>query len=332
MLFATVISVIVYTAQRLDTTVPLLPFSVAAILGSALAIFIAFRNNNAYSRWWEARTLWGGIINSSRILARLIITFTDSHRYQQGYNQARSEQFKQDLISLTIAWAHSLRLHLRNQTTWQEVLPHLPEKHHDSFLNIQHKPNYIQLLSGQLIYEAMGNGTLGGFDSFQMEGQLAALANYQGGCERIKNTPLLRQYDYFTRLILYTFILLIPFALVNDFNKLSLDFIPYLVVIAVGFFIQGLIKYVGNGDSEEKRSEGRKMMIYGITGFFFMVSIWGILQLFTASFGLKLLIPQFNSDQTFKCDANVGGGSLNTINSNGLQGIHDLPNKNQIQA
>ena len=114
--------------------------------------------------------------------------------------------------------------------------------------------------------------------------------------------------------------------------KLSLDFIPYLVVIAVGFFIQGLIKYVGNGDSEEKRSEGRKMMIYGITGFFFMVSIWGILQLFTASFGLKLLIPQFNSDQTFKCDANVGGGSLNTINSNGLQGIHDLPNKNQIQA
>lgn len=254
MLFATVISVIVYTAHRLDTTVPLLPFSVAAILGSALAIFIAFRNNNAYSRWWEARTLWGGIINSSRILARLIITFTDSHRHQQGYNQARSEQFKHDLISLTIAWAHSLRLHLRNQTTWQEVLPHLPEKYHDSFINIQHKPNYLQLLSGQLIYEAMGNGTLGGFDSFQMEGQLAALANYQGGCERIKNTPLLRQYDYFTRLFLYTFILLLPFALVNDFKKLSLDFmlVPVSIIIS---FVFSIISKVGevNEDPFENR-------------------------------------------------------------------------------
>ncbi|HRF41524.1 MAG TPA: bestrophin family ion channel, partial [Saprospiraceae bacterium] len=51
-----------------------LPFSIAAILGSALAIFLAFRNNNSYSRWWEARTVWGGIVNSSRVLARLIIT------------------------------------------------------------------------------------------------------------------------------------------------------------------------------------------------------------------------------------------------------------------
>jgi len=81
--------------------------------------------------------------------------------------------------------------------------------------------------------------------------------------------------------------------------KLSLDFIPYLVVIALGAFMQGLIKYVGNGDNEEKRSEGRKMMIYGIVGFFFMVSIWGILELFTQSFGVSLAIPQFKSDTNF---------------------------------
>ncbi len=254
MLFAIFTSATVYFALQQKIIIPGLPFSVAAILGSALAIFIAFRNNNAYSRWWEARTLWGGIINSSRILARLIITFTDSHRHQQSYNQARSEQFKRELISLTISWAHSLRLHLRNQTNWQEVLTHLPEKYHDSFLNTQHKPNYIQLLSGQLIYEAMANGTLGGFDSFQMEGQLAALANYQGGCERIKNTPLLRQYDYFTRVFLYTFILLLPIALINDFQKLSLDYmlIPVSVIIS---FVFSIISKVGevNEDPFENR-------------------------------------------------------------------------------
>lgn len=81
--------------------------------------------------------------------------------------------------------------------------------------------------------------------------------------------------------------------------KLALDFIPYLVVIAVGAFLQGLIKYVGHGDNEEKMSEGRKMMIYGIVGFFMMVSVWGILGLFTRSFGLSLVIPQFKSDKAF---------------------------------
>ncbi len=83
--------------------------------------------------------------------------------------------------------------------------------------------------------------------------------------------------------------------------KLSLDFIPYLVVIAVGAWMMGLIGYVGNGDNEEKRAEGRKMMIYGIAGFFFMVSIWGILSLFTYSFGIPLYIPQFESDSSFSC-------------------------------
>jgi putative membrane protein len=54
-----------------------LPFSIAAILGSALAIFVAFRNQSSYGRWWEARTIWGGIVNNSRIFARQIIANAD---------------------------------------------------------------------------------------------------------------------------------------------------------------------------------------------------------------------------------------------------------------
>jgi Type IV secretion system pilin len=83
--------------------------------------------------------------------------------------------------------------------------------------------------------------------------------------------------------------------------KLALDFVPYLVVIAIGAFLQGLIKYVGHGDNEEKKSEGRKMMIYGIVGFFFMVSVWGVLSLFTNSFGVQLAIPQFIANQSVGC-------------------------------
>jgi hypothetical protein len=87
--------------------------------------------------------------------------------------------------------------------------------------------------------------------------------------------------------------------------KIALDFIPFLVIIAVGDFLIGLIKYVSHGDNEEKRTEGTKMMVYGILGFFIMVSVWGILDLFTNGFGLgNAIIPQFKASQSFKSVCN----------------------------
>lgn len=217
-------------------------FTPIGVLGSALAIFVAFRNNSAYGRWWEARTLWGGIVNSSRVLARLIITFTDSHAHQANYDPARSEAFKRSMVYKVIAWVHALRLQLRGQSSWEEIQPFLSAEEYSEVTGKDHKPNALQLLMGRQIYEAMGAGTLGGFDSFQMEGQLLALANYQGGAERIKNTPLPRQYDFFTRLFVILFALLLPFGLLSFFlSDLLLPFswliIPLSVLIAGVFII-----------------------------------------------------------------------------------------------
>jgi putative membrane protein len=252
--FATLAATLVYIIYLINGSVLTLPFSIAAILGSALAIFIAFRNNSAYGRWWEARTLWGGIVNSSRVLTRLIITFTDSHSLQQNFNKERAELFKKEMIYKTIAWVHALRLHLRKQDDWQDLRPFLSEKEFAMLELAQNKPNYLHLLAGKQIYEAMANGTLGGFDSFQMEGQLLALANYQGGCERIKNTPLLRQYDYFTKVFLYTFFLLLPFSLIGDFIKLNITslLIPISLIISFVFAIIGKVGEV-NEDPFENR-------------------------------------------------------------------------------
>lgn len=85
-------------------------------------------------------------------------------------------------------------------------------------------------------------------------------------------------------------------------TKLILDFIPYVVIIAVLAFLTGLIKYVANGDNEEKRGEGTKMMIYGIVGFFFMVSIWGMVKLFTESFKMPFGVPQLNQSEGSNTD------------------------------
>ena len=222
----------------------ILPFSIAATLGGALAIFLGFRNNSAYGRWWEARTIWGGIVNSSRVFSRLVITFTDSHSHQANYEKTRSENFKKTLIYKQIAWVHALRLHLRNQNNWNEIKPFLSQEDFNLVTKAQNKPNYLQKIIGKQIYEGMANGTLGGFDSFQMEGQLLALANYQGSCERIKNTPLLRQYHFFILLFLYAFMFLLPFCLIGDFHKLGISYmmIPLSIFIS---FVFGCIAKIG---------------------------------------------------------------------------------------
>ncbi|MCK6609570.1 MAG: hydrogenase [Bacteroidia bacterium] len=252
--FACFVSLAVYLLHGNGASVPSIPFSVAAILGSALAIFIAFRNNSAYSRWWEARTQWGGIVNSSRVLARLIITFTDSHAHQANYSQERSEKFKREMIYLQLAWVNALRIQLRGQQSWEEIKAFLSDEAYQCVLNSPHKVNQIQLLQGRMIYAAMANGTLAGFDSFQLEGQLLSLANYQGACERIKNTPLLRQYDYFTRLFLYSFLFLLPFSLLSDFVRMEQLHLLSPVSILISF-VFSIIAKVGevNEDPFENR-------------------------------------------------------------------------------
>ena len=231
-----------------------LPFSIAAIMGSALAIFVAFRNNSAYGRWWEARTVWGGIVNSSRVLARLIITFADSHSHQANYDRSRSERFKKEMVFMVIAWVHALRLHLRKQNQWEEIRPFLGGAVFQQVAAMQNKPNAMQLLTGKRIYEAMAYGTLGGFDSFQMEGQLLALANYQGACERIKNTPLLRQYHFFTKLFLFAFMAVLPFSLMADFSKMGAPalMIPVSILISFVFGVMGKVGEVNEDPFENK--------------------------------------------------------------------------------
>jgi ion channel-forming bestrophin family protein len=143
------------------------------------------------------------------------------------------------------------------EKNWEELKPFLRSEDFLPFCLSQNKPNFLQLLIGQNIYKAMANGTLGGFDSFQMEGQLLALANYQGGCERIKNTPLLRQYDYFTKLFLYAFIFLLPFALIGDFSRMELGglMVPISILISFVFAIQAKVGEVNEDPFENRNTD-----------------------------------------------------------------------------
>lgn len=192
-----------------------LPFAPIAMLGTAMAILLAFRNNTSYSRWWEASTLWQTIHTQSRIFARLVVTFVDSHKHTPAHDPARAANFQRSMINRQIAWANALRLSLRGQKDWREVQPYLSDDEYQAMVQQDNKPGYLMLQHGRSIYEAMANGTLQGFDSFQLENALAQLTAQEGLAKRLKTTPVPRQYDYFTRLFVYLLILLLPFGLLS---------------------------------------------------------------------------------------------------------------------
>jgi putative membrane protein len=192
-----------------------LPFAPIAMLGTAMAILLAFRNNTSYSRWWEASTLWQTIHTQSRIFARLVVTFVDSHKHTPAYDPARAVNFQRSVINRQIAWANVLRLSLRGQKDWSEVQAYLSGDEYQTLLKQENKPGYLMLQHGRSIYDAMANGTLQGFDSFQLENALAQLTAQEGLAKRLKTTPVPRQYDYFTRLFVYLLILLLPFGLLS---------------------------------------------------------------------------------------------------------------------
>ncbi len=215
------------------------PLGVLGILGTALAIFLAFRNNTAFGRWGEASQAWAAITASSRTFARLIVTFTDSHRHTPQYQPEAAATFKRSMLHRHIAWVNALRMQLRGQTDLTELATHLEPDELDALHQAPSKTNALLLMQGRHIYKAMATGILQGFDSFQLEGQLATLATQQAICERIKQIPVPRQYDYFTRLFVWTFIVLTPLSLIGTLVRegVGVLVIPLTLVLAFVFTV-----------------------------------------------------------------------------------------------
>lgn len=230
-------SVIAYFVFTKELVTFSLPFSITATLGSALAIFIAFRNNSAYSRWWEARTLWGGIVNNSRIFVREMSAFVNNAQAKGRITEAEATQYKTELGHRQIAFAHVLRLQLRGQNNWEEVEHLLTHDEFERLKKFNNKANMVLHIQTRRVEDGSRQRIFTPFDYATLEAKLTELANLQGGCERIKNTPLLRHYDYFTRLFLDTFIIILPFSLWKDVLSLGLDMglVPLCLLVSFVF-------------------------------------------------------------------------------------------------
>ncbi len=188
----------------------LLPFHAPnlpiTLFGSALALFLGFRGNSSYQRWWEGRVLWGAMINSSRSLARMASNFLAD-------DDARD--LRRTLVLRQIAYVHALRCRLRGQPHDFDVLRFLSADEAHPALARANAANGLLDGTGRRIAEAVRRGWLDTIQQCAMERGLVDIANAQGGMERLKNTPLPNQYRFLPTFFTQLFCALLPIGLVE---------------------------------------------------------------------------------------------------------------------
>lgn len=257
--------------------VPALPVS---LLAATLGILLGFRNNSGYERWWEARTLWGGIVNQSRTFARQVVTLlpvtpvasddagerravgprlvtsrlldtalaaaepvvvTESRsadgsdgavRDRDGtaaaWRHARTTPGAgvtaevRELVHAQIGFVNALRCHLRREDPIPEIAPFFPPAVLEALRGEQNVPNAVLAWIATRLRRILdGRRADDTFRLIALDATLTELTNLMGGCERIKNTPIPRPYDWLPNVMVRLYLLILPLGMVADLGLVT---------------------------------------------------------------------------------------------------------------
>jgi putative membrane protein len=194
------------------------PFS---LIGLTLAIFLGFRNGTSYARFWEARTLWGTVLNDTRALVRQALTLSDAP------SQASL------LAVRLIAFVHALRHQLRRSDPAADFERLLCAEDRDRLRPARYKPALLLLMAGEWLRDERQAGRIAPALVQAMEGPLGRLTDALGGCERIAGTPIPFTYTVIIHRTIYLYCVLLPFGLVDAIGPMT----PVIVAfIAYTFF------------------------------------------------------------------------------------------------
>jgi putative membrane protein len=189
-----------------------------AVLGSLLGFLIVFRMNASNNRYWEGRTHWGQIINSSRNLVRVGVEYTD-----EG----------DELADLVSGYAISLRRSLQGNMDTEETEIFLSEDLRRQASRFGNPPTALTAAISEWIGRNWRAGKLNSMLVRQMEDQLSKIVDAQGGCERIRKTPLPFAYVVMIKQLILIYLLSLPIAVCNHCGWWS----PVLVcIVAIGLF------------------------------------------------------------------------------------------------
>ncbi|MFC5624238.1 bestrophin family protein [Algoriphagus winogradskyi] len=266
LLYSTVI-IVLYEITNIPFSLPWQPISV---IGIAVAFFLGFKNNSSYDRTWEARKIWGAIVNESRTFATAILSLP---------NPDLPKEEKKKIIYRHLAWLLALKHVMRKEKTWEHNLPveklvfipgFIKEYYDGIFAEIEkyvceeelqtvrdksNIPSQLLKIQSKEIAKLKEGGFISDYKQVWIHQILANFYTHQGMSERIKNFPFPRQYASTGLWITYIFCALIPFGLLDIFaQSTALHYwltIPFSAIIIWTFFVVDRI-----GDYSENPFEG----------------------------------------------------------------------------
>lgn len=202
--------------------------SVFSLLGVILSIFLVFRTNSAYDRWWEARKQWGALVNNTRNLAIYVETmFPENDKDVRHFMAKHISNFCIALVE-----------HLRSGTKLEKLI-YLSEKEIAEYESKGHIPNHIALQIFERIAEGHRRGEINEGDYINIKAQHQSLLDILGACERIKKTPIPFSYAVFLKIFITAYGVLLPFALVTTLGLITIPLVMFIFFALLGVELLG---------------------------------------------------------------------------------------------
>lgn len=258
-----------------------IPWLPIALLGTAVSFIVGFKNNASYDRLWEARRVWGAIVNGSRAWGLMARDYVSDLHAREPVDSDQLDAARRTLYRRHVGWLTALRYQLRQSRSWEGTSKvHNVEYRRRWFRVDEHENDLVSVLAGYLpadehaLVVATGNraaqilalqsrhlaelrraGWIDDFRHMELERVLTQLLAQQGASERIKNFPYPRQYATMNLWFVNLFVTLIPFGLLQEFEKLGGALVWLLVPFsALAAWIFTTMEKVG--ESTENPFEG----------------------------------------------------------------------------
>ena len=245
-----------------------IPWTPLALIGTAVAFVIGFQNNSAYGRIWEARKIWGGIVNTSRTFGMFVQDMLSNEHTSIPLSEAELKHEVKTLTYRHIAWMTALRHAMRQPKPWETTILHrtnqewnvrppevdsdlgedlkayISESDYDYAMSKGNKQTAMLYLQSHHLKKLKEQGVIWEFSFLQLEGVLEELFTLQGKSERIKNFPYPRHFATLNHYFMWIFVLLLPMALVPQFAEIGLGFAEnhplvskYFIWLCIPFYV-----------------------------------------------------------------------------------------------
>ncbi len=224
-----------------------IPWTPLALIGTAVAFLIGFQNNSAYARAWEARKIWGGIVNTSRTWAIMTRDMITNERAKAPLSEEELAELRTRVIHRHLAWLTALRHAMRVKKSWEVFVEHrtnkewyekvcIPERDgtveddlaslldESELSQVKHRTNTataILALQSNHLRQLKDQGLVWEFSFLKLEELLQELCELQGKSERIKNFPYPRQYATIGYDLVHIFVLLMPLGVIPEFSAIA---------------------------------------------------------------------------------------------------------------